>query len=353
MRLTSTAFFVTLIVVCLLVMAATLLVWQRIPGPGWVRWPARTALLVLCQLTAIAATATWINSSFGLYASWNDLLGRDTLTENPAMAGVPPRMAKFSRGTSGTLTTQFRGPASKLSGQVIVWAPPGHHVNSRTDTPLPVVLLLHGVPGGPQSWLENGHMPAAFERLVEDGATHPFLLVMPVVDPGGVDTDCSDTPRRKVATWLAKDVPDLVRQHFRTLSGPKAWGVMGYSTGGYCAAKLPLQFPSVFGAGAALDPDPLAGEAGVLPDPALRARNAPTTLVRGSRANVALFLATSRQDRESPPAQIEAFVQAAKGSSVRVSTLIRPTGGHNYGTWTGMYPDAFAFLSSELTAPAG
>lgn len=65
-----------------------------------------------------------------------------------------------------------------------------------------------------------------------------------------------------------------------------------------------------------------------------------------------LFLAISAQDRDSPPQQSEAFVRAAAGSGVRIKTPIRPAGGHNFQTWSGMYPDALGWLSRELSLPA-
>ncbi|MER6318039.1 hypothetical protein ABT237_30385 [Streptomyces sp. NPDC001581] len=122
----------------------------------------------------------------------------------------------------------------------------------------------------------------------------------PEIHPGGVNTDCSNTPQRRIADWLALDVRDLVARNFRTLPAPGSWGLMGVSTGGFCAAKLPLQYP---------------------------------------------------KDKDSPPRQLEAFAKAA-GSGVRVKTLVRPAGGHNFRTWTGMYPDAMGWLSTELAPPS-
>ncbi|WP_179851854.1 hypothetical protein [Streptomyces sp. Ag109_G2-15] len=49
---------------------------------------------------------------------------------------------------------------------------------------------------------------------------------------------------------------------------------------------------------------------------------------------------------------LEAFVRAAAGSGVRVKTLVRPAGGHNFQTWSGMYPDALGWLSTQLSPPA-
>ncbi|MFE2874445.1 alpha/beta hydrolase [Streptomyces roseus] len=352
MELTSTSFLVTLITVTVLAMLAALLLWNRVPGPGWVRWPVRVLMIALCQLTSIAVIATWINGSYGLYSSWNDLLGTENAQNATAMTGPPPGRARFTQGGDGTQSTYFRGSHSKLAGQVIVWTPPEYRAPGAEKTRFPVLVLLHGYPGSPRTWIDLGGMPGTLDRLVRVGAAHPFIVVIPDVYPGGVNTDCSNTPGRKVASWLAQDVTEVVAKNFRTLPEPAGWGLMGVSTGAFCAVKLPLQYPKVFRAGAALDPDPLAGDAQVLSDPVLRERNSPLWLVRQARkADVGLFLATSAQDKDSPPAQLEAFSRAAAGSGVRVKTLVRPSGGHNFQTWTAMYPDALGWLSTELSPP--
>ncbi|MFJ6940798.1 alpha/beta hydrolase [Streptomyces sp. NPDC101132] len=354
MGLTSTSFLVLLAVLTALAMLATLLLWARLPGPGWLRWTARLAMIALCQLTAVATVGAWVNNSYGLYASWNDLLGTGaTDTVDASMPGPPARRAQFTPGASGTLSTYFRGTHSRLSGEVLVWTPPGYDDPAQRTTRYPVVMLLHGIPGAPESWLEHGGMPDAYRRFVDDGTAGPAILVMPTIDPGGIDTDCVDTPLRKNATWLAEDVTELVADHFRTLPAPGGWGLMGISTGGYCAARLPLQYPRTFTAGVALDPDPLSGDPDVIPDAALRARTSPLALVKDTRADVSLFLATSRQDRDSPVGAIEEFARAAAGTPVRLKTLVVPEGGHNFQTWTGMYPSALPWLSDRLTPAAG
>lgn len=354
MELTSTTFLVTLIVVTALAMLGALLLWNRVPGPAWLRWPARVLMLGLCQLTAICVVATWINGGYGLYSSWDDLLGTGSGQSADAMTGPPVGRARFTASGDGTRSTYFRGSHSKLAGQVTVWTPPEYSAPGADRTRFPVLVLLHGYPGTPRTWIDLGDLPAQLTRLVGQGKAHPFIVVIPEIYPGGVNTDCSNTPDRRIADWLARDVPDLVSRTFRTLPAPGGWGLMGVSTGGFCAAKLPLQYPKAFRAGAALDPDPLTGDPEVLPDRALRERNSPMWLVgHAGKTDVGLFLATSAQDKDSPPEQLEAFSAAAADTGVRVKTLVRPAGGHNFQTWIGMYPDALGWLSTELTPPGG
>ncbi|MFJ9423553.1 alpha/beta hydrolase [Streptomyces sp. NPDC101249] len=349
MSLTGTPFLVLLIVVTVLCVAATLLLWARLRGPHPLRWVLRFLMIALCQLTAISVVATWMNDDYGLYSSWSDLLGEDDSAVS--MVGPPVDRATFTRSDAGTLDTYFRGRHSRMAGQVIVWTPPQYKEARHRGTRFPVVLLLHGVPGSPASWLEHGGMPGDFKQLMEAGTTHPFILAMPVVDPGGVNTDCTDQPGGKVATWLARDVPELLSHKFRTLPGPKGWGLMGFSTGGFCAVRLPLAHPDVFGAGAALDPDPLTGDPGVISNTGERERTSPTSMVRHAKASVDLFLATSAEDPDSPPRYLREFARAAAGTPTRTQVTVLPTGGHNYNTWTRLYPPAFGFLSRHTTAP--
>ncbi|MFJ2606915.1 MULTISPECIES: alpha/beta hydrolase [unclassified Streptomyces] len=351
MSLTGALFFVLLIVITVLCVIGTMVLWSRLRGPRPLRWLLRFLMIALCQLTAISVVATWINDDYGLYASWDDLLGVDNGTVS--MFGPPVNRAAFTRGDAGTLDTYFRGRHSHMAGQVIVWTPPQYKEAKHRHTRFPVVLLLHGVPGSPASWLEHGGMPGDFRRLMEAGTSHPFILAMPVIDPGGVNTDCTDQRQGKVATWVARDVPELLSHRFRTLSGPQGWALMGFSTGGFCAARLPLAYPKVFGPAAALDPDPLTGDPGVITNAADRERTSPTYLVKHTKVATHLFLATSAEDPDSPPRSLRQFERAAAGTGVTTQVTVVPTGGHNYNTWTRFYPAAFSFLSRHTTAPTG
>ncbi|MEU9480476.1 alpha/beta hydrolase-fold protein [Streptomyces sp. NPDC048191] len=349
MSLTGTPLFHLLIAATIVCVAATIMFCSRVKGPRPLRWLVRLVMILLCQLTAICVVAVRINNDYGLYASWNDLMGRDTQTA--AMPGPAADRAEFTHSTTGVQQTYFRGKQSKLSGQVIVWTPPQYDQPRYRHDRFPVVLLLHGVPGSPESWVDQGGMPQDFRQLMKAGTTHPFILAMPVIDPGGINTDCTNQAGTNVGTWLARDVPHLLGHAFRTLPGSKSWAVMGFSTGGFCAARLPLAYPKVFGTGAALDPDPLTGDPDVITNPQVRKRTSPTHMVAHTTAPVNLFLATSAQDRFSPPRCLQQFTKAAAGTRVRTQTMVLPTGGHNYNTWARLYPAAFAFLSRHTTAP--
>jgi enterochelin esterase-like enzyme len=351
LSLTGNPFLLLLAVLAAVAVLATLLLWGRTRGPRPLRWAARLLMILICQATAICVVAVWINNSYGLYSSWDDLLGNDNGAVTAAMPGPPASRAKFTRSDNGVLDTYFRGAHSKLSGQVLVWTPPQYSEARYRKDRFPVVMLMHGVPGSPASWLEGGEVPGAIDQLLTERRIKPFILVMPVIDPGSIDTTCSDTPNRKVGSWLAEDVPNLIERQFRVQPQARAWGLLGFSTGGFCAAKLPLQYPKVFATGAAMSPDPFTGDKSALPDSRTRLLNSPLYLAKHGRPDVSLLLATSRQDRFSRPANIERLKAAVRPPG-SVSTLILSQGGHNWNTWLRMYPVVLPWLSERLPAPA-
>ncbi|WP_369405293.1 alpha/beta hydrolase [Streptacidiphilus melanogenes] len=350
LSLTGTG-LVWLLVACVVVsVAAAVALWNRVRGHRLLRLLQRVLLILLCQVTAIALVAAWINNSYGLYTSWADLFGNES-GATVAMPGPPAGRAVFTQSSDGTLQTYVHGEVSHLSGQVLVWTPPQYDQPAYQHTAFPVIMLLHGVPGSPTSWTEDGGMPTALARMMDEGTVRPSIVVIPVIDPAGVDTTCSDVPGHANATWLAEDVPTLVRDHFRVLPNPQGWGLAGLSTGGLCAAKLPMQYPRVFTAGAAMDPDPFTGDASALPDPTTRLHNSPLWLAN-QRPDVSLLLATSAEDPISPVGNLVSLQDAIRPPTTVAPLLILAQGGHNWGTWQRMYPTVFPWLSLHLAAPA-
>jgi enterochelin esterase-like enzyme len=197
---------------------------------------------------------------------------------------------------------------------------------------------------------EGGDMPQALARMTADGTVRPAIVVIPVIDPAGVNTTCSDVPGHANATWLADDVPTLIRAHFRTLPAPHGWGLAGLSTGGLCAVKLAMQYPHIFTAAAAMDPDPFTGDPTALPNPIVRQHNSPLWLAVG-KPDVSLLLATSAQNPISPVENLVALQDAIAPPTTVAPLLILAQGGHNWGTWQRMYPTVFPWLSHHLSPP--
>ncbi len=343
-------FLVVVIVVTVAVVLATLLGWNAIRGPRPVRWLARLIMIGACQCTAVAVVAVCVNDSYGLYTSWDDVLGRHATPAPAVVAAASPPPVEFADAGGGVLRTHYRGIESGLRGRILVWTPPEYGQDAYRDYRFPVIVLLHGVPGSPEAWIEGGGATTLLPEMMRTGLLRPAILVMPQVDPG-VNTDCTDVPGGpQTATWLAHDVPRLIATHFRTLDQATGWAVAGDSTGGYCAAKLALQYPKRFATALAIAPDDFHGDPAVLASASLRRANDPVQLAaRGAVASI--LVATSARDEFSTPANAEALFAAARPPTVVDRPLIVADGGHNWGTWQAMYPAIFSWLSAHLSPP--
>ncbi|KZM74685.1 alpha/beta hydrolase [Nocardia terpenica] len=348
MSLTGDGLFYALVAIAVAAMLITLIGWNVVRGPRPLRWLTRLIMIGACQFTAVAVVAVWINDANGLYTSWNDLLGRPD--DQAEAVSTAPEPVRFRDTGGGVLGIDYRGPESRLRGRVLIWTPPQYRRDIHGDYRFPVIMLLHGVPGSPQAWIKGGRATTLLAAMMRTGRLPPAILVMPRVDPG-VNTDCTDVPRGpRTATWLAHDIPRLVASHFRALDRPSGWAVVGDSTGGYCAAKLPLQFPAVFGTGLAFAPDDFRGDPAVIPSRALRLANDPVRLAR-TGAPVSLLVVTGGHDPYSSPANARALYTAATPPTRVAAPLIVSGGGHNWGTWQAMYPRAFAWLGAHLSLP--
>lgn len=347
MGLTSRGFWVLLLAVAVAAVAGAVLLWPRIGGPRPVRVAARVGMIVLCQATAILLVMVTVNNDNGFYASWDDLLGNANTggraAAGPAASPAPGRpdyRVKFVSYSQGFRRASVRGWKSGSKGDVIVWTPPQYDAREFAHTRFPVIEVLHGIPGTPHSFLRGMRLGRIMQDEITAGRAEPAILVLPTITPDRINTGCADvTGRSKVGTWLADDVVQTIGHNFRTLPAPRGWAVMGISTGGYCAARLALEFPDRFAAGAALAPD----------NPAQGVRS-PLWLARNTRPDVQLFVESSLQDPESPP-KFADWISGAAHPPTAVTTLRIDNGGHNWNTWGRMFPAAFTWVSARLEAP--
>lgn len=374
--------------------------WPRLAG----RWrgpahPARRAAaltgwltgLAVTQLLVIVAFLVWLNSYFDFYGSWAQLLG--TGRQHPAAAAaapparrLPPTGVLISHsgpgpapwggrvtlaappgamaglGLSGipsaageVLQVSFRGQRTGLaSGTTYVYLPPQYFQRPYAHVSFPVVLALTGFPGEPISLVHRLAIPELAAGLIAEDRIPPAVFVMMNVSPlMPVDTECTDIPSGpQVESFFAQDVPQAIERAFRVTARGAGWGVIGYSTGGYCAAKLAMMYPSRFGAAVSM-----AGyyAAEGIPglhhqwgdSPADRAENSPDWRLRHLPAPPVSILATSSRVGEPSYPGTLAFLRLIH-PPMRGYSLIVPQGGHNFRTWAQELPPSVEWLCQQL-----
>lgn len=312
---------------------------------GWLAVVGRLAMVVFCQLLAVGVAFLWANNQYGFYSSWLDLAGRSGAPETIHTNGVSFR----GSGTLQTVTVAG-GPGTNGSHQVLVWLPPQYQASTAQNIRFPVVMVLPGQPSTPEAMFSHFEFGKVATAAITSGRVPPFVAVFPplMTNPPR-DTECTDIAGGPQAeSWLSRDVYRSIQQTLRVDSGP--WSVIGYSTGGFCAAKLLLHYPNQYQAAAGMGgyyetlTDHTTGDLFQGSNQA-RDHNSPTWLYRhGGLHQRPILIVTGRQDKGYSST---ARFLTTTAHDPEVSSLIFPTGSHNYHNYRDQLPAILGWLKDR------
>ncbi|SDU97994.1 S-formylglutathione hydrolase FrmB [Microlunatus sagamiharensis] len=342
MALTSHSLLVLALVLAGLAPLALALGWRGRPRGRVLGTLSRFLGVLLCQAVAGSALFFAVNDQYSFYSSWDDLLGRSAPTPGIRTAGLVAQ----GQGTLKVLSVAG-GPTNEGDHQVLAWLPPGY--DPASPTRYPVMMFLPGQPSDPVTTFSHFDFAATASREVREGRVAPFIAVFPplMTDPPR-DTECTDVPGGPQAeTWLDHDVYDAVDRDLPTDGKP--WTEIGWSTGAFCAAKLvlghPRQYAAAVGLGGYYTPLTDRTTGNLFGNrPKVREENSPAWLyahaggMRGRR----LLVVTGAQDKDSYP-MTEAFLRLV-GHDPGVSSVVFPTGGHNYRNYAAYLPSSLEWL---------
>lgn len=331
---------------------------------------SRALVLVTVSVALIAGTgAAYASHLFGKHqgtenAQVPERLASDPTADSGHASGAKPSQAKSPApgpptGGTGTRTASPH-PVVKATGPgtvstlnvasadgdlpnrpVVVYKPA-----VPTGTVLPVVYLLHGVPGEPERIMEA--VKDTLDQAFTTGGQAPFEVAAPT---GGGDahndTEWADAADGKdmVETYLVKNVIPAVEGPKPLPVGMRA--VVGFSMGGYGAANLALRHPDLFGQFASLagyfhvdDPAGMFGS-----DSRLQAANTPDDMVKQAAGKRVLLLEDQDETDSLIDGQAAEFAQRLHDCScdVDLNWHIEP-GGHSYDFVTEAFPKVIGFL---------
>jgi S-formylglutathione hydrolase FrmB len=219
-------------------------------------------------------------------------------------------------------------------------------------------VVLTGYPGTAEALVNKLDYPSTAQQLAKRGKMQPMILVMlrPTVAPPR-DTECVDIPGGpQVETFFAKDLRDSVMEQYRVDKTPASWGIVGDSTGGYCALKIAMHHPGSYAAAAGLSPyykapiDPTTGDL-FHGNKDLQNRADLFWAIKHLTPPETSLLVTSSKVGEHNYKDTMKFIQSVQSTNVtRISSIILPSGGHNFNTWKREIPPALQWLSTKLTA---
>ena len=251
----STAFFLLMMAVF-----GALMWWLAVARQVVFRVLAACLAFIPAMIFGIAA----VNKYYDYYQNWNAAIS--DLTGSSAQAAELPDAASGGLVSFGsllgsnidtalaqqdgyTVRLTVHGAASHLTRAVYVYLPPQYFRPDYRDYKFPVIELIHGFPGQPQDWITVIGVNTILKSLVSAGQAQPAVLVMP--DANGnraVSLQClNQVNGPQDATFLARDLPDYISRILRVQPPGRAWGIAGYSEGGFCAANLGLQYGSRYG----------------------------------------------------------------------------------------------------------
>jgi S-formylglutathione hydrolase FrmB len=220
---------------------------------------------ILAGLLVVAMAGNQINKSYVEYPRLGDLFGPSTSDD-----GLPTRSSGSASGSASTLPTgPLAGSWTPIGANIptdggkvttivlpgtksgfqpresYVYLPPAYFADNAE--PLPIVILFHGVPGGPGDWNLGDRVKGVMDAYAADHNGIAPVVVMPDATGGQVDNPlCTDSNLGRVGTYLSQDVPDAVKSQLLVDPRPEHWAVGGFSYGGTCALQLATKYPNVF-----------------------------------------------------------------------------------------------------------
>ncbi|MGW4568948.1 alpha/beta hydrolase [Streptomyces sp. NPDC004561] len=372
MGLTSNKVLVLAILVAAVLFGSTVWLWPRLARQTWRTVSGRIGLMLSTQLALIASMGLAANQSFGFYASWADLFGQETgqgvVVDHMAGGNSPVQVVSASRviGVSSPLPqvagqvqkVDILGRTTHIAAPAFVYLPPEYFQPQNQGRKFPVSVVLTGYPGTAEALVNKLHYPSTAQQLAKSGKMQPMILVMlrPTVAPPR-DTECVDVPGGpQTETFFAKDLRDSVMAHYRVDKTPASWGIVGDSTGGYCALKIAMHHPGSYAAAAGLSPyykapiDPTTGDL-FHGDKNLQNRANLFWAIKHLPAPETSLLVTSSKVGEHNYKDTLKFIKSVQNSNVtRVSSIILPSGGHNFTTWKREIPPMLQWISQRLVA---
>ncbi|URN17134.1 MULTISPECIES: alpha/beta hydrolase [Streptomyces] len=369
MGLTGGKVLALAVLVAAALFAVTVWRWPRLAGRSARAVLGRVGLLLATQLSLFAAVGLAANGHFLFYGSWADLLGRErapgVVVDHPVPGGRVEVLEKRPLDVPGGHRPQVGGQIQKvvisggrsgIASPAYVYLPPEYFRPAHSRRTFPAAVVLTGYPGTAENLLKGLRYPRTAYEQARAGRMQPMVLVMlrPTVAPPR-DTECVDVPGGpRTETYFAEDLPRAVSEAYRVGRAARNWGLIGNSTGGYCALKIALHHPDRYAAGAGLSAYYRAAEdvtTGDLFRGDARLRNRADLLwslghLPQGRSS---FLVTTSRKGEGNLRGTRDFIAGVRPPA-RVSSITLDSGGHNFGTWNREIPPALVWLGARLSA---
>jgi S-formylglutathione hydrolase FrmB len=265
-----------------------------------------------------------------------------------------------------TIRLKVPGTLSHLTRIVWVYLPPQYFRAAYRNYRFPVMELFHGFPGVPRDWITLLGITGTLREEIALGRARPVVLVVPDVNgTRGVSLQCLNQLHGvQDATYLARDLPAAMTRVLRVQPPGPAWGLAGYSEGGFCAADLGLRYGRSYGFAGVLSGyfAPFDNQVGNPPklvsaygqDQKLRREDTPQDLVTSlpAGAPVPQFWLGAGAGSRLDSANARVFAQLLQVRQGAVTVYLVKGGQHTMFTWRALVPSMLAWMTPQLAHKA-
>ncbi len=277
------------------------------------------------------------------------------------LAGVEASAARAGERLAAGTTVTVDIPATRSgfdAREARVYLPPDWFRIG--GSPLPTLILLPGVPGGPTVWTEDGDADLIANRFAsQHGGAAPIIVMPDATGSDDADSECVNSSRfGQVETYLTVDVPAYVRSAFRAASGPGSLAVAGLSAGGTCSTVLALRNPGLFPTFASFSgfstptylDDTIAESIPVLYEgsEAGYLSHDPMTLLAHHRYPTTAAWFEAGTDDHQPWTDAQSLAAASRKAGMPEVCLMGIPGGHDWEVWRQSLSAALPWLSGRL-----
>ncbi len=277
-------------------------------------------------------------------------------------------VALASTAAAGEVRRGLAAPSPALGRSIpyALYLPDGYAASGES---YPVLYLLHGHGGTELDWLVGGGLTSTMDRLVNEGAVPPMLVVMPGFGDGWYVDNSDPGGLGALATAFLDDLLPEIDRSLRTDARPSRRAVAGLSMGGWGAIRFAMLRPDLFAAAASLSGALVTEAQAVTPswagwfsgafgqpfDLARFRAAAPQALLAAFAAapvRPVLFLACGDQDELGlTESNLLFFLELAR---VGVPAELRiGDGGHDWSVWRRDLVPALRFVAAGMAVGPG
>jgi len=172
--------------------------------------------------------------------------------------GAPPTVARGDQGGKGAILHPLI-PAPSLhkdDQSVRVYLPPSYSRPEAAGRRYPLLIMLHGWPGGDGNWLGQGRAAETLDSMSARGGIPEVIALFPNANGAGILGRSmylnAHDGRFQIQDFIVNDLVAWADSTYRTRREPSARALIGLSEGGSAAVNLALRHPEKFGACASL-----------------------------------------------------------------------------------------------------